>query len=236
MTEAYDTSSTSRTELAKDQTRSVGEDARQGGRHVADVAKEETHSVAGEAASQARDLLDQTRSELMEQSGRQQQRLAQGLRSLADELASMARGSDQQGVASQAASRGASEVSRVAEYLDTRDPGSLLEEVRGFARRRPGTFLALAAGLGVAGGRLTRGMAQGHQDDEAARSHVSRSTVVDPTTTGVPGGSPGVGTPPGSAGADQTVWADATTAARDTRTRAPQEPVDVADPLGEARR
>ena len=36
-----------------------------------------------------------------------------------------------------------------AGWLDQRDPGSLLEEARGFARRRPMAFLAVAAGLGV---------------------------------------------------------------------------------------
>jgi len=156
----------STTEVAKEQTRSVGADAKEGGRHVAGVAKEETRNVAGEAKNQARDLWQQTRSELVDQSSQQQDRVASGLRSLADELSSMARSSQEQGLASELADRGAEQAHRMARYLDEREPGSLLEEVRRFARNRPGTFLAVAAGVGVAAGRLSRGMMPEHDDDD----------------------------------------------------------------------
>jgi hypothetical protein len=49
----------------------------------------------------------------------------------------------------------------VASWLDGRDPGSLLDEVKTFARRRPGTFLLLAAGAGVLAGRLGRSLQAG---------------------------------------------------------------------------
>lgn len=161
--------STSTSDVAKEQARSVGADAKEGGRHVADVAKEESRNVAEETKNQARDLWDQTRSELADQTGQQQRRVADGLRSLGQELSSMASGSDQQGLASDLAGRGAEQAHKLAEYLEGRDPGTLLEEVRRFARRRPGTFLAVAAGVGVAAGRLSRGMMPDHHDDEPAR-------------------------------------------------------------------
>jgi len=213
---AADPAPPSTTDVAKDQTRSVGEDAKEGGRHVAGVARDEARNVAGEAASQARDLWDQTRSELMEQSGQQQQRVAQGLRSLAEELSSMAHGSQQQGLASDVAGRGATHARKLADYLDQRDPGSLLDEVRGFARRRPGMFLALAAGAGVVGGRLSRGM-MSHDDNAPAQG----GTAPRPTTAATTG-------PP------RTAWADATAAARDTRTRDAGVPLGPDEPFSEA--
>jgi hypothetical protein len=44
-----------------------------------------------------------------------------------------------------------------AGWLESREPADLLDEIREFARRRPGVFLLGAALAGVAAGRLTRG-------------------------------------------------------------------------------
>jgi len=42
----------------------------------------------------------------------------------------------------------------------------VLEDVKSFARRRPGAFLALAAGAGLIAGRLTRGLAAASSDED----------------------------------------------------------------------
>jgi len=71
-----------------------------------------------------------------------------------------------------------------ATWLDDRDPGSLLEEARGFARRRPGTFLAVAAGLGVVAGRLSRSLVDEARDtDDSGSGDVTRvRTTASPAT------------------------------------------------------
>jgi hypothetical protein len=59
--------------------------------------------------------------------------------------------------------RQASERARtVASCLEEREPGDLLDEVRRFARRKAGVFLAGAALAGVVVGRLTRGAIAAH--------------------------------------------------------------------------
>lgn len=126
------------------------------GQHVAGVAKDELRKVTTESKQQAKDLYRQTQSELADQAASQQKRVASGLRSLGDEFGSMADSSESQGVASDLAHQAASRAAGVADWLDQRDPGSLLNEVKGFARRRPGTFIAIAAVAGVLAGRLTR--------------------------------------------------------------------------------
>jgi hypothetical protein len=126
------------------------------GQHVADAAKDGLHRVSGETKQQARDLYRQTQSELADQAATQQKRVASGLRSLSDELGSMAEKSDTQGVASDLAHQAASRAGGVADWLDQRDPGSLLDEVKSFARRKPGMFITIAAVAGVVAGRLTR--------------------------------------------------------------------------------
>ena len=80
----------------------------------------------------------------------------------------MAAASDQPGVATDLVRQAAERSSAVASWLDGRDPGSLLTEVKSFARQRPGTFLLLAAGAGVLAGRLSRSLSAGAPETTAA--------------------------------------------------------------------
>jgi hypothetical protein len=93
--------------------------------------------------------------------------VADGLWSISDELSAMANASQDGGVATDLVRQAAERSSAVAAWLENRDPGSLLDEVKAFARRRPGAFLLLAAGAGVLAGRLGRGMADNASADSA---------------------------------------------------------------------
>jgi hypothetical protein len=155
------TASTSTTDVAKDEAGGVADTATQAGRQVADTAKQQAGEVLGEARDQARSLLDRTRNEVGDQASSQQQRAAESLRSLSDELHSMASGQQEPGRATDLAHQAADKAGQLASWLTDREPGDILDEVSSFARRRPGMFLALAAGAGVVAGRLTRGMAAG---------------------------------------------------------------------------
>ncbi|WP_164202764.1 hypothetical protein [[Micrococcus luteus] ATCC 49442] len=151
----------SRTDAVKGEAADVARTAADSAQNVAETAKTEAANVASEAKANAKDLLYQARSDLTDQAGVQQQKVASGLRSVSDELHAMARASDQPGVASDLVRQAADRSSAVAAWLDGRDPGSLLNEVKTFARQRPGTFLLLAAGAGVLAGRLTRSLSAG---------------------------------------------------------------------------
>jgi hypothetical protein len=148
----------STTEVAKDQAASVGQGAAEAGQHVAAVAKDQAAAVTAEAGQQVKALLGQTRQQLSEQTGAQQQKLLKGLQDLRDELASMAHSADQPGVGSDLVQQAANRTGAIAGWLDGRDPAALLAEVTAFARRRPGAFLAVAGGIGLLAGRLTRGL------------------------------------------------------------------------------
>jgi hypothetical protein len=145
-------------EVTKDQAAQVSQSAADAGQHVAQVAKDQLGTVAGEAGRQTKDLLHQTRTELTQQAGQQQQRVAEGLQTLSKELHSMSRHEGESGLATDLARQGAHKAGELASWLDNREPGQLVNEVKTFARQRPGTFLLLAAGLGLAAGRLTRGV------------------------------------------------------------------------------
>ena len=191
---------TSTMDVAKDEAGQVAETAKQAGAQVAGTVAEEAGEVTAEAGRQAKQLLSQARSEVTEQAAVTQQRVADGLRSLAEELAAMAKNSEQDGLAADLAGQVADKAHSAAGWLADRDPGTLLDEVRSFARRKPGTYLAIALGAGVLAGRLTRGLAAPSGDATTA------TTPTSSTTTASAGPEQWAGAEPigGAEGYDQT--------------------------------
>lgn len=191
---------------AGDRAADVKDVAVDAGQHVAGVAKEEIRQVGTETKKQAKDLYRETQAELAEQAATQQKRVALGIRSLGDELGEMAGASETQGVASDLAQQAATRAAGIADWLEQRDPGSLLREVKNYAQRKPGTFIALAAVAGVLAGRLTRGVIEENKDSaKDATRQASASTGYTPTNpdyTGATGyaGDPDLTSTPGYTG------------------------------------
>lgn len=156
------------TDVAKDQAGQVADTAKQAGAQVADTVKDQTGQVTAEAGKQAKQLLSQAQSEVTEQAAATQQRVAEGLHALADELTGMTKNSDQDGPATDLARQAADKAHQAAGWLADRDPGTLLDEVRSFARRKPGTYLAITLGAGVLAGRLTRGLTAPADDNPSS--------------------------------------------------------------------
>lgn len=171
-------SSAPTTETIKDEAGNLAAQAGDSAKNVVETAKSEVANVASEVNSSARDLLEQARLVLTDQAGKQQQKVAAGLRSISAELQSMATASEQPGVATDLVRQAAERSSSVAAWLEDRDPGSLLDEVKTFARQRPGAFLLLAAGAGVLAGRLSRGLTAG--DDGSPRGTATGRAPIQP--------------------------------------------------------
>jgi hypothetical protein len=152
-----DTGSGSTVDTAKSEAANVKDTAVGAAAGVKDTAKSEATNVVQEAKYQARNLVDQTRSELRSQASNRQSALAEKLHGWASELGSMASKSDESGPMSDVAQEASRRVGEVSHWLDNHEPADLLDEVKRYARRRPGTFLALCAAAGVVAGRLTRG-------------------------------------------------------------------------------
>ncbi|MGC0238763.1 hypothetical protein ACJJV6_10295 [Arthrobacter nitrophenolicus] len=161
VTQTGDTAGASRKDAAKEEAADVARTAKDSAQSVAQTAKSEAANVAAEAKYSAQDLLHQAKTGLTSQAGTQQQKAAEGMRSISGQLRSMADAPDQQGMASDLIRQAAERTSSMATWLENREPGDLLTEVQRFARNRPGTFLLLAAGAGVLAGRLTRGLTAG---------------------------------------------------------------------------
>jgi hypothetical protein len=171
-------------QTAADRTPGQVQDSTQAVKSVAATASQEAGRTTREASDQARQLWSQTRTELTDQAGAQQARAASGLRDLAQQLGSMAQQSDQDGMARSLVDDVARRAGDAATWLDQRDPGTLLQDVRDVARRRPGMFLAVAAGVGVVAGRLSRSLAAEANEGSSAQSAGSagQETSVNPGT------------------------------------------------------
>jgi len=183
------TESPSTTDVAKDEAKNVQETAVQAGGQVASTATDQAKEVVQETQRQAKDLLDQGRHQVREQAISQQQKAGQSLSSLAQELRGLADGtsSGAPGPARDLLQQGAGMVENFASKLQNREPAELLDEVRSFARRKPGLFLLGAAAAGVLAGRMTRGVTAAHSDSGPSTSgtagYRTQSNYVDPTPT-----------------------------------------------------
>lgn len=163
--------SSGKVDAAKQEAADLKDTAATQAKDVLGTAKDEAATVVGEAKTQAKDLYAQTQRELSEQANTQQQRLAGGLRSVSDELGSMATNSEGSGIASDLVQQVSGRLSAAATWLGDRDPGAVLAEVKRYARRKPGTFILAAAIGGIVVGRLTRALAANASDDKDA-AHV----------------------------------------------------------------
>jgi hypothetical protein len=168
---------------AKDQAKQAAGTAADQGKHVAGVAQGEAQKVAGEAKSQVQNLLSQATSQVDEQSRTQKSKLVETLRTLGDDLEKMASQSEG-GMAANLAREVADRTHSISSTLDNREPTELLDEVRAFARRKPGTFLLGALVAGIVAGRVTRG-AKDAKSGSAGSGQSTGPTYQAPLTADV---------------------------------------------------
>ena len=173
----------STTDAVKEQVGGVADTAKRAGGQVAGTVQEQAGEVTAEAGRQAKKLLSEAQSELNGQAAATQQRAADGLRALEEELTGLATHSAQDGIATDLARQAADKAQQAATWLADRDPGTLLQEVRSFARRKPGAYLAIALGAGVLAGRLARGLTA-PTNDTAAATPSRQPEPLTPTATG----------------------------------------------------
>jgi hypothetical protein len=163
-------------QTAKEEAGDVAATAKDAGGRVVEQAQSAASDVAHEAQDQLRAMWDRTRDEMSSQAGDQQHRLAGGMQTFSADLHAMAGSAERSG--------------RAGDWLASRGPEELLDDVRSFARRRPATFLLVAAGAGVLVGRLSRAL----KDASSAESGNRRP--VQPTEPRHAASTDPFGTPP----------------------------------------
>lgn len=191
---------------------STAQQAKNQAGNVASTAGDQAKNVAGEAKTQARNLMNQTQDQVRVQAGEQKTKAAGGIRSVADQLRNVADGNvdgQQQSMVTDLARQASDKAQELASWLESREPGDLVNDLRDLARRKPGAFLLGAAAAGVLAGRLTRSAVDVKRDDSSQPSGAYGDYATStPTTSG-------------------SEWAAATTAG--TAEGAPTEGVVVED-------
>ncbi len=147
----------SRTDQAKEAASNVAGEAATKAGNVADEAKAQAGELAGTAAQKASDVVGTARDELRQRAASEAASVGQRLHTVADELRAMSRAStDNGGTVAPIVGDLAERVDHGAQRLANGDVDQVLEDVKRFARNRPGTFLLGAAGAGFVVGRVLR--------------------------------------------------------------------------------
>lgn len=155
------------TQEAKRAAGDVAEHGKQKGGEVADSARAEARSVASDAKDHAADVLGTARSELRTQAAEQAKTVSATLSDIGRQLGDMADGSNEpEAQVAQLARSAADSLSQRAERIDEGGLDGVIDDVKRFARNRPGAFLLGSIAAGFAIGRLAK-----HADLQQAGQH-----------------------------------------------------------------
>ena len=165
-------------------------------REVGAQATDQMKAVAGEARDQFGQLLGKTQDELRDRAQEQSDRAAGALRTLAGQVKALSEGrSEEAGPLAGYLTEAQGKVDQFAERLADRGPQGVLEDLAGFASRKPALFLLLAGGAGFTVGRVTRSgvAARKESADSSSGSQALPPAPPSPaspmTSTGVPAAS-----------------------------------------------
>lgn len=163
---------------AADEAKQVGSTAKDAGQRVVSTTKDEASRVASDAVGQAKQLYGQATDQLSEQASKQQKNAAAALKTFGEDLSSMHASADGGGLAAELVQTVSQRAGRVSEWLERREPGEVLDEVKQFAARRPGLFIGLALVTGVVAARAAKALVAEAKPDEAPTA-----AAPDPTPT-----------------------------------------------------
>ena len=150
----------------------------QGGNQVTEQAKQQSQQLAHQARQQASNLASRTTEQAKSQLANQKHNASQRLTPLQSALRETAQQlrNQGQGQVGDYAEKAADQVERFSTYLRQTEVDEIMEEVRGFGRRRPGLFLGSAAAIGFFATRFLKS-----SSEEASSGGYAYSA---PTTTG----------------------------------------------------
>jgi hypothetical protein len=161
---------------------------------AAEQAKQQTQQFAQQARQQASELANRGNEQIKSQLDNQKHQAAQrmtpvqaALRETGQQLRNQG-----QGPVAEYADKAADQVERFAGYLRENDADQLLDEARGFARRRPAIFVGSAVALGFFATRFLKSTSQEASVGNGSGTATSTATVTYGTEE------PATALPPGS--------------------------------------
>ena len=142
---------------AKEQTGVVAGAATSAAGDVAATAKEQAGNIVGETLDQAKNVTAQLQDSARAQFDKQSETVAEQLRTLSQQF----RDGDTSGLAGKLMTEAGERLQGLSQYVDRVGPQGLVDDVRRYARRSPGSFFLTAALAGFVGGRLAKAAKSG---------------------------------------------------------------------------
>ncbi|MEV5318814.1 hypothetical protein AB0K92_14380 [Streptomyces sp. NPDC052687] len=171
-------------QTAKEQASAVTGQAGQAAGQVGSTALEQARTVTGEARRQTESAVSDLRERVTQEMEEQARRAAGTVRQWADDLAALADNAPGESPARSLVTQVADGGHRAAEYLDQHGVAGMTENLKGFARRRPGAFLAGAALAGLAVGRMGKagGKARSAQQQPSMAGDATQPSMAGAAT------------------------------------------------------
>lgn len=162
---------------------------------AAQTAKAQTGEVVAEGKQQARNVLAEAKQVGVTRANEQTASAAGGLRQLQEQADALANGrAEETGALGEYARQLADAAGRYADRVDELGFEGIVRETSRYARRRPGAFLLMAAGAGLAAGRLGRGAKDASSNASSATGSHTDDADALPAQTSAPAGQ-GFGSP-----------------------------------------
>jgi ElaB/YqjD/DUF883 family membrane-anchored ribosome-binding protein len=153
-------------------------------RETMSAATGEARHLATEAKERATSLFDRTRDDMSVQMREKSREAGAAMRSLAEEFGHLAAGRPEEARrAREYVEMAEQRLTQMANRLDYGGPDVVVDDIRQYARRHPGMFLAIAAGAGFGIARLTRA-ARSQQNEMKHGMSDMPSTPSDLSTLG----------------------------------------------------
>jgi hypothetical protein len=166
--------------------RSVAGAAADETKSVARAAADEARSVAHDATNEVRKLMGDARSQLRSQANEQSDRLAGSLQDVGHQLRTMAeKADDPESPVTSLTRQAADTADRFASHLQDGGVDRVMDDVKRFARNRPGVFLAGALAAGFVVGRMVKAVdigevVKGDSRDQDDVGGMFPETAADP--------------------------------------------------------
>lgn len=155
--------------------------AREEAGRVGESARKEIGRVAEEAKTQGRELYEEARYRAKEEARHQTDRASDGLRTVSSDLRTLAENEQTETPLASWMQQGADRIDEFATHVSDRGFDGIMDDVKGFARRNPGTFLGISFGVGLLAGRLVRNVDMDSMDD----GPTAPRRAAPPTSRGV---------------------------------------------------
>jgi ElaB/YqjD/DUF883 family membrane-anchored ribosome-binding protein len=136
---------------------------------VVESAQERASATMSEVGAQSREMADQARTQVRSEAESQTRRLSEKTRELSHDLRTVADQTDVSPFMTSLARDGAQRLDRLSTRLDQQGIDGAINDVKRFARQRPGVFLAGCAGAGFLLGRILHNTDTGRLTDAARR-------------------------------------------------------------------